>query len=227
MKHIYVIGAGGVGSWLTPAICLLAGKENVTVIDGDVLEKKNLNRQLFTEAEIGKTKAEALAKKYGCGHLQTFYSHGQFSMDDNDWLLVGVDNNPARASVLQSCDAFGCKAIFAANEVTSAEAYYYEPEWINSPLDPRRYYPEIITDTTLDPRNAAIGCTGEAQLANRQLVTANFMAAALLQHLFVVWSIEAVKIKRDAREYLPYKLVQNLSANQFFRVNDAKKEEVV
>ena len=189
------------------------------------MKKKNLNRQLFTESEIGKTKAEALALKYGCEHMDSFYSHGQFSIDDDDWLLVGVDNNPARAAVLQSCDAFGCKAIFGANEVTSAEAYFYQPEWLRSPLDPRMYYPEITTDTTLDPRNAAIGCTGEAQANNRQLVTANLMATALLSHLFVVWNLEAPKLKREARDYLPYKMVQNLSANQFFRVIDAMKGE--
>lgn len=225
MNHTYIIGAGGVGSWMTPSVCMLVGPERVTVIDGDILEKKNLNRQLFTEAEIGKTKAEALAVKYGCGFKSSFYSHGQFELDNDDWLLVGVDNNPARLSVLQSCDAYGCKAIFGANEVTSAEAYFYHPDWEGTALDPRTYYPEINTDSTQDPRAAAIGCTGEAQVNNRQLVTANFMAAALLQHLYVVWSIEARKLKPDAREYLPYKLVQNLSANLTMRVIDAKKGE--
>ena len=63
MKHIYIIGAGGVGSWLTPAICLLKNKNDVTVIDADILEKKNLNRQLFTDSEIGLSKADALSKK--------------------------------------------------------------------------------------------------------------------------------------------------------------------
>jgi len=222
MKHIYVIGAGGVGSWLTPAICLLVGKDNVTVIDGDILEAKNLNRQLFTEAEIGKTKAEALAAKYGCQAIPSFYSHGQFSLDDTDWLLVGVDNNPARASVLQSCDTFGCKAVFGANEVTSAEAYYYEPDWMGGLLDPRTYYPEIATDTTQDPRSAAIGCTGEAQVSNRQLVTANLMATALMGHLFVAWSIEAPKLEKKAKDYLPFQLKQHLSSNQSFRVIDVQ-----
>lgn len=224
MNKVYVIGAGGVGSWLAPAICMLSGKENVTVVDGDILEAKNLNRQLFTEAEIGKTKAEALALKYGCQCVPSFYSHGAFELDETDWLLVGVDNNPARASVLQSCDVFGSRAIFGANEVTSAEAYYYEPEWSGGLLDPRKYYPEIESDHTQDPRSAAIGCTGEAQVNNRQLVTANFMAAALMQHLFVVWSIEAAKIERKAKDYLPFQLKQNLSANQFFRVIDRKGE---
>lgn len=223
MKHIYILGAGGVGSFLTPAICMLVGKENVTIVDGDLLEPKNLNRQLFSENDVGKSKAEALAEKYGCQGISSFYSHGAFSVDDNDWFLVGVDNNPGRNAVLQSCDAFGCKAVFGANEVTSAEAYYYEPNWLGSPLDPRVYYPEIVTDTTQDPRSAAIGCTGEAQAANRQLVTANLVSAALMGHLFMVWNIEAPKLKREALDYLPYKRINNLSGVQDLRPIDAKK----
>jgi hypothetical protein len=190
------------------------------VVDGDVLERKNLNRQLFTKDDIGKSKATALAEKYGCNANRNWYAHGAIHLDRSDWLLVGVDNNPARLSALTSCDAFGCKAIFAANEVTSAEAYYYQSDWRGSPLDPRVYYPEINNDKSGDPARAAIGCTGEAQVANRQLVSANFMAAALLQHLLVVWHLELPKMSKEAFPHLPFKLVQNLSASQTFKVGN-------
>ena len=211
MKKIHILGAGGVGSWLTPSICLLAGPERVIVYDGDTLEAKNLNRQLFTNDDIGKNKAEALAARYGCAAVPKYYTHGEFEVGSGDWLLVGVDNNPARKSALDTCDIDGVLAICGANEKTSAEAYYYQRRWKDGPMDPRTYYPEIVTDQRFDPRSAAIGCTGEAQEQNRQLVSANFMAAALVQHLFVLWEVERKHQTRESMPHVPYLLRQNLT----------------
>mgnify|MGYP000856154200 CR=1 FL=1 len=61
----------------------------------------------------------------------------------------------------------------------SAEAYYYRRRWKGTARDPRVYYPEINQDRSGDPRATSIGCTGEVQNQNRQLVSANLMAAAL------------------------------------------------
>jgi molybdopterin/thiamine biosynthesis adenylyltransferase len=221
MKTIHIIGAGGVGSWLTPAMCLLQEPENICVIDGDILERKNLNRQLFTERDIGKSKAEALAEKYGCRAMSSWYSNGLIEVSKMDWILCCVDNNPARADVLATCDEAKCRAIFGANETHSSEAYYYEPSWKGTKLDPRVYYPEIESDKSDDPRRASIGCTGEAQRQNRQLVTANFMAAALMQHMFVLWSMERPKLDKEALPHLPFKSRQNLTKTETFKVKDA------
>lgn len=218
--HIYIIGAGGVGSWLTPSMCMLKDPEDITVYDGDRLEQKNLNRQLFTMNDIGKFKSTALASRYGCGFYEGYYSHGLFEPNPTDWFLCGVDNNPARNAVLETCDLCGCKAIFGANEVHSSEAYIYDPEWRGGKLDPRTYYPEIMTDHTDDPRSASIGCTGEAQRSNRQLVSANFMAAALMQHLFVLWSMERPKLDKEAIPHLPFRIRQNLTKNETSKIKD-------
>lgn len=213
----FIIGAGGVGSWLTPSLCMLVGRDKVIVVDGDKLEEKNLNRQLFTTQDIGRNKAEALADRYGCGAIPDWFSFGDRAYDEDDVLIVLVDNHPARAAALQTCDYSKCFAILAANETTSSEAYVYKPEWLNTNLDPRIMYPELLTNTDGDPRAASIGCTGTAQEQNRQLVSANVMAASLALHMFVVWQLEARKLTRDAREHLPHKLVQNLSRNESFK----------
>lgn len=220
---IYVIGAGGVGSWLTPSMAMLDIPENITVVDGDKLEQNNLNRQLFTVADIGKFKSDALAEKYECQSRPEWYSHGSMHVRMNDWMLVGVDNNPARKSVLDTCDATGCKAIFGANEVYSSEAYYYEVAMKDTPNDPRVYYPEILEDKGDDPRHAAIGCTGEVQRENIQLVSANFMAAALMQHLFVLWSMRRNEIGGEGVGYLPYRVRQNSSKYETTRLIDTRE----
>ena len=57
-SHVAVIGAGGIGC---PAITYLAaaGVGKLTIIDHDVVELSNLQRQpLFTDADIGASKAE-------------------------------------------------------------------------------------------------------------------------------------------------------------------------
>lgn len=220
----YIIGCGGVGSWLAATMVRLVGANNVVLVDGDTLEKKNLDRQLFTEQDIGQNKADALASQLGCKSHPAWYDWTEHRHTDRDWLMCCVDNNPARADVLRSCDANGCAAICAANEMTSSEAYLYLPRWRNTNNDPRIYYPEIETDQSNNVRHAA-GCTGEYQIQNRQLVTANFMAAALAGHLYVVWAIEAKTVAPEVRKFMPHRLNQNLTRNGFILSGEPQQVE--
>ena len=215
----YLIGAGGVGSFVAPALCKLIGPDKVIIMDGDNLESKNLDRQLFNEGQIGMSKAEALGLQYACSYLDEWFAFGVRSYEPEDWLICCVDNHPARLAALQVCDYSKCQAIFAANETFSSEAYVYKPEWKDSSLDPRLLYPEIMSDHAGDPRRAAIGCVGEPQLENRQLVTANLMAAGLALHLYVVWAMEAIKLDEENWQHLPHHLRQNLSRSESFKAN--------
>ena len=74
---IVVLGCGGTGSWVAPKLIKLlndaiskqffVGRIGVDLvfIDGDIVEEKNLIRQNFIEADIGKKKAEVMASRYG------------------------------------------------------------------------------------------------------------------------------------------------------------------
>ena len=60
--HVVLVGCGGIGS---PALQYLAaaGVGRLTLIDDDVVESSNLQRQtVFTPADIGRSKAEAAAE---------------------------------------------------------------------------------------------------------------------------------------------------------------------
>lgn len=217
-----IIGCGGVGSWLLPSLALLVKAKNILVIDGDSLERKNLNRQLFSEADIGSNKAQALGNRYKVQFHAGWFSLGGTVVDENDWLMVCVDNNAARLDALKACDMSGAKAIFAANETYSSEAYVYLPEWRGSQLDPRVYYPEIESSLGSDPRARSAGCTGEAQEANRQLVSANFMAAALAQHMAVLWSISVPDLDPEVLGELPYRMRANMSKLEQSKVKEAE-----
>ncbi len=210
---VFIIGAGGVGSLLTPTLCMLIGPGEVTVMDGDKLEPKNMNRQLFGKGDVGRNKAEALASRYRCNAIPRFYSFGAVEHARTDVLMVCVDNNPGRIAALRACDMEGCTAIIAANETLSSEAFIYKPEWRDTDLDPRITSPELLIDRTGDPTT----CTGEAQERNRQLVSANMMAAALSLHLYVVHIIEAKNLDKEALPHLPHRLVNNMTRMESFK----------
>lgn len=213
----YIIGCGGVGSAIVPSFSLLKPPAEITLIDGDTLETKNLNRQLFEAQQVGMNKAAALAERYGCRFLPEWFARGKLRLQRNDWLLCLVDNHRTRLEALEVCDESGCQAIFAANETHSSEAYYYRRTWSGTNRDPRVYYPEISSDRSGDPRATSIGCTGEAQVNNRQLVSANLMAAALAEHLFVLWNMKAPRLEAETVASLPYKFVANLSKLETYK----------
>lgn len=214
---VLIIGAGGGGSWLLPSMAMLIGKKNVLVMDGDTLERKNLNRQLFTEDDLGENKAKALGRKYGCEAIEGWYSFGCLRHQRDDWLISCADNHACRHAILRSCDEYGCKALIAANEKTSAEAYFYRKDWAESPLDPRIYYPDIVTDKSDDPTRPE-GCTGEAQVATPQLVSANFMAVGLAQWLFVFWQLKRPGFGKVDESNFPYHLRANMSKLEQFTI---------
>lgn len=218
----YVIGAGGGGSWLVPSLAMLIGNDSVIVLDRDRLESKNLNRQLFTEADLETNKARALGEKYGCEYRELFYTFGLINHRTDDWIFCCADNNPCRKAVLRSCDMFGCKSIIAGNEKHSAEAYFYRKDWKGTKLDPRIYYPEIENDASDDPTTLGV-CTGEAQKQTPQLVSANLMAISLAQWLFVFWHMKFPELGRDTgMDNYPHHLRANLTRLETFRVGDTK-----
>lgn len=219
---VHIIGCGGVGSYLIPVVRKLLPGTTTHLWDGDKLEAKNLDRQLFSEHQIGFNKAKALAPIYGCMAEPQFYAVGVVDHAVNDWIIGCVDNNAARQNILTMVDLHKCRAIIAANEKTSAEAYLYNAQWRGSPLDPRVYYPEITKPDGLDPMRP---CTGEAQVETPQLVTANIMAAALAAHLLMIWEIEAHKLDAETIPHLPYMLVSNLTKLETYRIKDAKQTE--
>lgn len=209
---IYVIGAGGVGSWLLPVLTRFYGPKLVIVVDGDSLEPKNLERQLFNDSHLGMNKAQALGELYGCDYVDTFFHSNTIGeLGEYDWLIGCVDNHRARREILRACDLRECRAIIGANETVSSEAYFYTPDWQGTERDPRVYYPEIETDASGDPLAARIGCTGPQAADTPQLVTANFLAAGLIGHLLMIWDQEAVNLDDQAIEALPYKLFATLS----------------
>jgi len=199
MKHPFIIGAGGVASYLIPCLLKAFKPEKLTLIDKDVLEKRNLDRQLFDKSCIGANKASALL-----GMMSE--AHGRWSKEDNcpqgDWAVITewftattaipddvdaiicvADNHEARRNAIQAAYAKGIRCYLGGNEYFDAEAYVTWAEHEGTKLDPRVRYPAIATSHEGSP----LRCQGEEQEIHPQLAIANHRCAGHLMHLLHVW----------------------------------------
>ncbi len=62
--NVLVVGLGGVGAYAAEQLCR-AGIGKLTIVDGDVVEETNINRQLpALTSTIGKSKTEILANRF-------------------------------------------------------------------------------------------------------------------------------------------------------------------
>ena len=57
-----LLGGAGIGSVIAEC-ALRIGFEDIVIVDGDKVELSNLNRQNYVKSDIGKPKAECLAKR--------------------------------------------------------------------------------------------------------------------------------------------------------------------
>jgi PRTRC genetic system ThiF family protein len=113
--RLYLVGCGGTGSWLAPHVVRLERflretrqmNVQITFIDPDVVEIKNVFRQNFGEAEVGGRKAELLALRYAAAWGQIVQVHAtrfakemvQLEYGDLGLIVGCVDNSAARRSI--------------------------------------------------------------------------------------------------------------------------------
>lgn len=189
MSHL-IIGAGGTASWLVPLLKrMVSPPANITIMDGDILEARNIDRQLFDQSFIGWNKAEALSALHIVDYFPYYLERNGTALSELqqnrpiECLWCCADNHPARRLCLDLVDQErALLAIIGGNEYTDSEAYPYLPAWKGSSADPRQYYPELLTDRSNDPTNPA--CQGPAQAQNRQLALANYLSAGMMVHLW-------------------------------------------
>ncbi len=120
---VAVIGAGGIGSAVIPAIAG-AGIGQITIIDDDRVELANLHRQpLFGERDVGRGKAELAAEFVR--NLNQFVEvrpirervrsdNAVKLLVDHDLVIDGSDNFATRLAVNDACVALGIPLLSAA-----------------------------------------------------------------------------------------------------------------
>ena len=121
---VAVIGAGGIGSAVIPALAG-AGIGRLTIIDDDVVELANLHRQpLFREGDVGQPKAELAAQFVAAPQplrrSRTAFSSGSTPtmrgelLAGHDLVIDGSDNFATRLAVSDACVGLGMPLLSAA-----------------------------------------------------------------------------------------------------------------
>lgn len=179
--NVLVIGAGGVG---TRFISLAYRLLDLTVMDGDKFEPKNLDRQLVSRKYIGKNKAEAMKGMYPDIHAIPEYLEFPEQLEGQEFAVAVPDNHMCRVVALNAADAYGFHLILAGNEEYTANAMYYHRKYRGTSVDPRVVYPDILAGAG---REAGMACATRI-VDKPQTGLANSMAADLALALTLYWT---------------------------------------
>jgi len=136
-SSVCCVGAGGIISHIAPML-VRKGLGRITLLDRDVVEASNLNRQLFYEKDIGRNKALAMAKNLQRECIAATDIRGYAFMLEEaiggnidlscDVAICGVDNNPARVAASRFFRFAGVPVIFAAVSRDGDHGYVFVQE---------------------------------------------------------------------------------------------------
>ncbi len=119
--RIAVFGVGGVGGFAVE--CLVrSGVENITVIDADVVEKSNINRQIIaTEETVGLDKVEVISKRCNSINknakitaIKTFYlpeNADKIDLSKFDYIIDAIDTVISKVELIKRAKDLGVKII--------------------------------------------------------------------------------------------------------------------
>ena len=218
---VTMLGAGGTGGHVAPHLYrllhTLERPVRVVIADGDIVEGKNLVRQNFISADLGRNKAQVLAERYASAfgmeahYIPSFiesedalsslvrsdtYQTSPYSYQRLEGLsiLIGaVDNNRSR----QLCHQVFTKADNLIY-IDSGNGEYTGQVVCGIRRNGRTYYkpigdvyPDVLLDTDKFPTE--LSCA-EAAVSAPQSIVANIMAAtavvSYLYNILVFGSIE-------------------------------------
>lgn len=121
--HVVVVGCGGLGGYIIEMLARL-GIGTLTVVDGDVFDESNLNRQLLSdEPNIGMPKVQAAVERISRvnSHVKVNPIHGLLNAENGleiingkDLVFDALDNVNTRLILEDLCEAAGVPLIHGA-----------------------------------------------------------------------------------------------------------------
>lgn len=120
---VAVVGAGGLGGWIIEGLARM-GVGHLIVIDGDVFEENNLNRQAFSREDLlGQSKAEAARRRVEevNSAVEVTAHHVWLTEENAEALLQGaqvvvdaLDKLPVRIMLQDICARLGVPMVHGA-----------------------------------------------------------------------------------------------------------------
>jgi hypothetical protein len=218
-----MLGAGGTGGHIAPHLYRLLHTldrpVNVVIADGDIVEQKNLIRQNFISADLGRNKARVLAERYASAfgmevhYIPDFvesedrltelitpdrYHTGTYSRryEEGHSILIGcVDNNRSRRL---------CHEVFNKSDnliyLDSGNGEYTGQVVCGIRRNGRTYYkpvgevyPDVLDVTDKFPTE--LSCA-EASVSAPQSIVANIMAAtAVVSYLYNILILGGIEVR--------------------------------
>jgi molybdopterin/thiamine biosynthesis adenylyltransferase len=136
-SSVLCIGAGGIISQIAPTL-VRKGIGGITLLDDDIVEPSNLNRQRFYIRDVGQNKATSLARNLKPECIAATEIRGiplrlQEAIARRvdlscDVAICGVDNNPARIAASRYFRANGIPIIFMAVSLGGDHGYVFVQE---------------------------------------------------------------------------------------------------
>ena len=121
-KKILVVGVGGVGSYTVESL-VRCGIGSITIIDNDIIDITNLNRQLMTNhSNIGKSKVEVLKNRIASinpecnvNAINIFLDASNIDsiVNDYDYVVDACDTVKTKVSLIKTCNKKNIKLISA------------------------------------------------------------------------------------------------------------------
>jgi len=182
-KKVIVFGVGGVGGFVIESL-VRSGLEDITIVDNDVVDESNINRQIIaTSDSLGKSKVEIMKERAisintnaQITAIQKFYlpeNEMEFDLSKYDYVIDCVDTVSAKLSII-------CRSKEANVPVISALG-------AGNKLDPTKLKVSDISKTEYDPL---------AKVIRRELRKRN------IKDVKVVYSSESpINIVVDENEY--------------------------
>jgi molybdopterin/thiamine biosynthesis adenylyltransferase len=122
-SKVVIIGCGGLGGYVIEELARL-GVGNLVLIDSDVIEEHNLNRQILSTADvINRPKVEVACERVRAINpavnvtpLKTvfFHDNGRELVQGADVVIDGLDTIPARLELAQICHEMSIPVVHGA-----------------------------------------------------------------------------------------------------------------
>jgi molybdopterin/thiamine biosynthesis adenylyltransferase len=215
---VVCIGAGGIISHIAPTLCR-KGIGKITLLDRDIVEVSNLNRQRFYPKDIGRNKAAALAEDLPaeciaatdiCGYALMLDDAIERKVDLScDVAICGVDNNPARVVASRFFRSKGIPVIFASVSRDGDHGYVFVQD---------RHGPCIgclFPDMADDDRYPCPGTPAIADILAMIGALAAYALDSLLMRRKRVWNYRRITLSDrclDGSEVIPSRLDCRISA---------------